>query len=305
VSDELMNTKEVAKYLNINEKQVYALIREGGTPASRATGKWLFPKRLIDGWIENTAREGMAQVRQRSDTVAGALLAAGSNDPLLDMLQTALRRRHPELYIFSANTGSTAGLAALNRGYTDIAWSHLWDQESGEYNTPFLSSHLPRIDAVVVNLFHREMGLIVAAGNPLGIADIEDLRKPGVRFVNRQGGSGTRLLVDYHLRQAGIDPEGVTGYGNEVCTHLEVGLAVLSRQADVGVATGSVSRLLGLEFIPLATERFDMILAKETYFKRCVQDFIETMRSDAFRRGVENLGHYDFRESGKILFAVN
>jgi excisionase family DNA binding protein len=305
MSDELMNTKEVAKYLNINEKQVYALIREGGIPASRATGKWLFPKKLIDEWIESTAREGLTQARRKSGPLEEVLLAAGSNDPLLDMLQTAIRRRHPELYIFSANTGSTAGLAALNKGYTDIAWSHLWDPETDEYNTPFLSSHLPRIDAVVVNLFHRELGLIVAVGNPLGIADINDLRRPEIRFVNRQTGSGTRLLVDYQLRQAGIDPAGITGYGNEGCTHLEVGLAVLSRQADVGPATGAVSRLLGLEFIPLATERFDMILGKETYFKRCVQDFIETMRSDAFRRGVENLGHYDFRESGKILFAVN
>jgi len=305
MSAELMTTKEIAKYLNINDKQVYALIRTGGIPASRATGKWLFPKKLVDEWIEATARDGLARARQKSDAVAGALLAAGSNDPLLDILQTTIRRMHPELYIFSANTGSSEGLAALNKGYTDIAWSHLWDPESGQYNTPFISSRLPRVDAVVVNLFHRELGMIVAPGNPLGIAAITELEKPGVRFINRQKGSGTRLFIDYHLQQADVDPAGIAGYDREVFTHLEVGLAVLSHQADAGVATGSVSRLLGLDFLPLAKERFDMILSKESYFKKGVQDFIDTLRSNDFRRGVETLGHYDFQESGRIVFAVN
>jgi len=305
MSAELMTTKEVAKYLNINDKQVYALIREGGIPASRATGKWLFPKQLIDAWIESSAREGLSRARRQREKAAGALLAAGSNDPLLDILQTAIRRIHPELYIFSANTGSSEGLAALNNGYTDIAWSHLWDPETGRYNTPFIPSRLPRIDAVVVNLFHRDLGLIVAPGNPLGVRTIGDLGKPGLHFINRQDGSGTRLLIDYHLQRAGVDPLRIAGYEREVSTHLEVGLAVLSRQADAGVATGSVSRLLGLEFITLVRESFDMILAKETYFKKGVQDFIETLRSDGFRRGVENLGHYDFHASGKVLFAVN
>ena len=300
---EMMNTKEVAKYLNINDKQVYALIREGGIPATRATGKWIFPKKLIDEWIEATARDGLSQARQKSAAVSGALLAAGSNDPILDILQTTLRRMHPDLYIFSANTGSTEGLAALNMGYTDIAWSHLWDQESGQYNTPFLSSRLPRIDAVVVNLFHRDIGLIYAADNHLNIRDIEDLQQPDIRFINRQEGSGTRLLIDYHLKKAGIIADGIIGYENEVFTHLEVGLAILSGQANVGMATGSISRMLGLSFLPVTKERFDMILDKKTYFGKGVQSFIDTIRSDAFRKGVEKLGHYDFCESGKIMHA--
>jgi len=300
---EMMNTKEVAKYLNINDKQVYALIREGEIPATRATGKWIFPKNLIDEWIETTARNGLSQARQKSAAVSGALLAAGSNDPILDILQTTLRRMHPDLYIFSANTGSTEGLAALNMGYTDIAWSHLWDQESGQYNTPFLSSRLPRIDAVVVNLFHRDIGLIYAADNHLNIRDIEDLQQPDIRFINRQEGSGTRLLIDYHLKKAGIIADGIIGYENEVFTHLEVGLAILSGQANVGMATGSISRMLGLSFLPVTKERFDMILDKKTYFGKGVQSFIDTIRSDAFRKGVEKLGHYDFCESGKIMHA--
>jgi len=303
MSIEIMNTKEVARYLNINDKQVYALIREGGIPATRATGKWIFPKKLIDEWIETTARDGLSQARQKSAAVSGALLAAGSNDPILDILQTTLRRMHPDLYVFSANTGSTEGLSALNMGHTDIAWAHLWDPESGQYNTPFLSSHLPRIDAVVVNMFHRDIGFILAADNHLNITNIEDLKKTGIRFINRQAGSGTRLLIDHHLKKAGISADGIIGYENEVFTHLEVGLAVLSNQADVGVATGSVSRMLGLSFLSVAKERFDMIVDKKTYFEKGVQSFIDTIRSDTFRKGVEKLGHYDFCESGKILHA--
>jgi putative molybdopterin biosynthesis protein len=190
-------------------------------------------------------------------------------------------------------------------GYTDIAWSHLWDPESGQYNTPFLSSRLPRIDAVVINLFHRDVGLVFAADNPKKITGIEDLQQPGIRFINRQEGSGTRFLIDYHLNKAGIGKDGIDGYEQEVFTHLEVGLAILAHQADVGMATGSVSQMLGLSFLPVAKERFDMIIDKKIYFEKSVQSFIDTLRSDAFRKSVENLGHYDFCESGKIIYARN
>ncbi len=139
--EELMNTKEVAKHLGIHEKQVYALIKAKRIPCTRVTGKWVFPRRMIDEWIETNARSGMAEARKKSRRIEGALLAAGSNDPILDILKTYIRKTYPEFYIFSANTGSTDGLKALNQGYTDIAWSHLLDPKSGEYNIPFLSTY--------------------------------------------------------------------------------------------------------------------------------------------------------------------
>ena len=126
--------------------------------------------------------------------MGGALLACGSNDPILDMLQTYLKKTYPEFLILSANTGSTEGLKALNSGYTDLAWSHLLDPKSGQYNIPFLPTYLPDVKAVVVNLFHRELGLIMAPKNPFSIKGFEDLSKKGVRLVNRQKGSGTRVL---------------------------------------------------------------------------------------------------------------
>ncbi|MBM4325257.1 MAG: helix-turn-helix domain-containing protein, partial [Deltaproteobacteria bacterium] len=155
MSNEMMSTKEVATYLSIHEKQVYALIKSKRIPSTRVTGKWVFPRKLIDDWIESNAKTGLEQAKQKSKRIEGALLASGSNDPILDMLQTYLKESHPEFYIFSANTGSTDGLKALNMGYTDIAWSHLLDTKSGEYNIPFLDTLLPNVKPVVVNLFDR------------------------------------------------------------------------------------------------------------------------------------------------------
>jgi len=303
VARDLMSTKEVAEYLGINDKQVYALIKQQRIPASKATGKWVFPRRLIDEWIEGDAQAGLKEARRKSRKMEGALLAAGSNDPVLDMLYGGLRRQYPEFYVFSANIGSTAGLLALEKGFTDIAWSHLLDPETGEYNIPYLEKLIPSINAVVVNLFHRELGFVVAKGNPLGVAGFEDLMREDVRFINRQKGSGTRLLLDYHLEKAGLQQERITGYENEVLTHAEIGLSILSGEADVGIATAAVSALFGLGFIPIVRERFDMICDQSVFFQRGVQSLIGVLSGDLFRSRFSDLKGYDFKSAGRILFA--
>jgi excisionase family DNA binding protein len=305
MSEEMMSTKEVAKYLSIHEKQVYALIKSKRIPSTRVTGKWVFPRKLVDDWIESNAKTGLDQARQKSRKIEGALLASGSNDPILDMLQTYLKESHPEFYIFSANTGSTDGLKALNMGYTDIAWSHLFDPKSGEYNIPFLGTLLPNVKPVVVNLFDRDLGFVTTPKNPLGIRGFEDLTRKGVRFLNRQKGAGTRVLLDHHLKRLKISSSKISGYEKEVYTHFEVGLSILSKEADVGIATIAVSKLFGLPFIPITRERFDMILDKSTYFDKGVQAFIEILSSSEFRNRVERLGSYDFKHSGKILYSKN
>jgi len=233
------------------------------------------------------------------------LLACGSNDPILDMLQTYMKKTYPEFLILSANTGSTEGLKALNSGYTDLAWSHLFDPKSGQYNIPFLPTYVPDVKAVVVNLFHRELGLITTPKNPLSIKGFEDLRKKGVRLVNRQKGSGTRVLLDHHLKQLKIPPSKIEGYEKEVYTHFEVGLSILSKEADVGIATIAVAKLLGLPFVPIAKESFDMILEQKTFFHKGIQTFIEVLNSKEFRQRVEPIGAYDFKDSGKIIYSTN
>jgi putative molybdopterin biosynthesis protein len=216
-----------------------------------------------------------------------------------------MRKSYPEFYIFSANIGSTDGLKALNMGYTDIAWSHLLEPKTGEYNIPFLPTYLPDVQPVVVNLFHRDLGFVVAHKNPLRIRGFEDLAKKEVRLINRQKGSGTRVLLDHHLRRSKISTSIINGYEREVYTHFEVGLSILSKEADVGIATTAVSKLLGLSFIPITQERFDMILSKSTFFEKGIQAFIEVLNSEGFRNRVAKLGNYDFKSSGKILYSKN
>ena len=298
-----MNTKEVAQYLGIHEKQVYALIKSKKIPSTRVTGKWVFPKKLIDDWIDSSAKGVLEQARQKSKRIEGALLASGSNDPILDMLHTYMKKSYPEFYIFSANTGSTDGLRALNMGYTDLAWSHLLDPKSGEYNIPFLSTYLPNVKPIVVNLFQRDLGFLVAPQNPFHIRGFEDLTQKGVRFINRQKGSGTRVLLDHHLKRLKIPTSRIQGYEREVYTHFEVGLSILSKEADAGIATIAVSKLLGLPFNPITQESFDMILDQSTFFEKGIQAFIEILNTEEFRDKVERLSNYDFKNSGKILYS--
>jgi len=301
MSIELMNTKEVAKYLDIHEKQVYLLIRAGKIPCSRVTGKWIFPKKFIDEWIERSALDGIILAGNKIKSIEGALLTSGSNDPVLDMLLSSMKKDHPGFNIFSANTGSLSGLDALNTGLTDISFSHLYDPESGDYNTPYLKKHCPDRQPVVVNLFHRQIGFLINKSKVRHFKGWESLASKKIRFINRQKGSGIRIMLDQELGKRGIDQENIAGYDQEVYTHFEVGLSLVSNEADVGIASAAVSKILDLEFQPLVNERFDMILDKDTFFRPVVRAFIETLQSDQFKDRVEKIGHYNFKDAGRIL----
>ncbi|MDD5711530.1 MAG: helix-turn-helix transcriptional regulator [Smithellaceae bacterium] len=304
MSGELMGTKELARYLDIHEKQVYALIKAGRLPATKITGKWIFPKKMVDAWIERHAGQGIKEARRKSSHIEGAVLAAGSNDPILDVLLTVMKKSHPDYYFFSAVTGSTDGLKALNGGYTDVAWCHLLDPENGSYNTPaILAKLLPEVRPVVVHLFRRQLGLIVASGNPWRVGGIADLAGGRLRLVNRQEGSGTRILLDQRLAQSGLRKEEISGYEREVYTHFEVGLAVLSGEADVGIGSVYVAKMLGLSFVPLTEESFDMILSRDTFFSEGIQAFLEVLKSSGMRSQLAGLANYGFADTGKILYA--
>ncbi len=301
---EMMNTRQVAGYLGIHEKQVYALVKEGRIPCTRVTGKWVFPRQLIDQWIRSHAMEGLREEYRARPGAEYALLAAGSNDPVLDILLGTMKHEGEGFNIFSSSTGSSEGLRLLAEGATDIAWCHLFDPESGEYNIPYLARYLGARGAAVVHLFYRELGFLSSPSLDPPVRGFADLAGGRVRFVNRQKGSGTRLLLDYHLEKSGIDSSAITGYENEVYTHFEVGLAILAGQADSGIATVAVSRLMGLPFASIVRESFDMVLTKETFFEKGVQAFISALNSADFREKVAALGNYDFSDSGKIVYST-
>ena len=242
MSKELMNTKEVARYLDIHEKQVYLLIKAGKIPCTKITGKWIFPVKLIDEWLQNSIAEGVRKAGKRIHSVEGSLLASGSNDPVMDILLTTVKKYHPAFTIFSANTGSVNGLKALNAGLTDIAFSHLFDPRTGDYNIPFLKAYCPNHHPVVINLFYRRIGFLVGRTGRKIFNGWENLTDRRIRFVNRQNGSGIRMLLDEELGKRGIAPGEITGYDAEVYTHLEVGLSIVSDEADVGIASAAAAK---------------------------------------------------------------
>ncbi len=291
-----MNTRELAKYLGINEKKVYSLIEEKGLPATKVTGKWGFFKELVDHWLENSVENHPSVLHK----LKGFLMVAGSNDPLLDFALGEME--HSGLFPFFCNTGSTDGLSMLRDRKIHIASSHILDEEAGEYNIPMVASHFAEFRTVVVNFAYRQQGLILKSGNPLKIKGVEDLSKTKVRYINRQKGSGTRVLIDSFLNKTGIDSSNIKGYETEVSTHLDVGLRILRGEADAGAGIRATAHLLGLDFIPLKEERFDLLIPRDYFFMDEVQRLIEILNSGQFRSESARFGGYDTRDSGKVIY---
>lgn len=302
----LLNTREIAEYLQINEKQVYRLIRHGGIPCTRVTGKWLFPRSLVEDWVQQSARTQPLKmataltITERFGLDHG-LLVAGSNDLLFDVLLEETRQRYPEYLIYTTNLGSFGGLEALKQGRTHIALTHLRDQTTGEYNVAFLRQYFPLDTVVAITLWRRRVGFLQRP-DETSLESFTDLRQSKKRFINRQRGSGIRWLIEQKLQEEKIKPAQIKDYDVEAWTHWEVGLAVLRRQADVGVATESVARLLGLAFHPLVEERFDLVVLKEHYFTKPVQALLVVLTSDGLKTRAANLGGYDIRDAGKVAF---
>ena len=294
---ELMNTREVARYLGINEKKVYFLAKAGKIPCTRVTGKWTFPKKLIDQWIEEGASAVVKRKARTEERVF--LLAAGSDDPSLGILHDLYEAQTQPASFFMTTVGSSGGLAALRIGVADFATAHLLEPSRAGSNET--SVGLFPTDAVIVELFYRELGLLVPRGNPKGIKSIRELARPKLRIINRQPGSGTRIYLDQQLARVGLNAKKISGYDTVVATHLEVGLKVLGGAADVGLATETTARLLGLDFIPITRERFDAVIPKERFFSRGIQVLLGTLGSREFRQQVEALGGYDASESGRII----
>ncbi len=239
------------------------------------------------------------------DTLDSTVVAIGSHDVTLDLIASELRRVDPKLTLASSNVGSLGGLLALRRGEAHIAGTHLLDEETGEYNVSFVRRYVPDEDIVLVTLVHRVQGLIVPTGNPKSIESLEDLTRGDVRFVNRQRGSGTRVLLDYLLKQQGIASGNVSGYEREEYTHLAVAAAVAGDVVDVGMGVLSAARALGMGFVPLSTERYDLAIPKQYYESAALEPLLSLIRSDDFKRQVDALGGYDTTATGDVAAEVN
>jgi putative molybdopterin biosynthesis protein len=203
----------------------------------------------------------------------------------------------------SANVGSQGGLIALQRGEAHLAGSHLFDPQTGEFNISYIRQYMPGIPVKVVALAYREQGLLVKRGNPLGIKSLEDLGRSGraVRFINRQRGAGTRVLLDYHLNLLGISPEKIQGYNQEEYTHLGVAAAVASGRADCGLAIAASAQALDLDFVRLFQERYDLVIPKEHAETLLLAPLLELLKGQAFRDAVSKMKGYDVAVMGTLI----
>jgi putative molybdopterin biosynthesis protein len=227
------------------------------------------------------------------------IVVTGSHDLILDLATSALRERDPRVTLASANVGSLGGLTALRDGLCHIAGSHLLDPGSGEYTLPYVERLLGDREVAVVRLAHREQGLIVAPGNPLELSGIEDLIR--VRYVNRQRGAGTRVLLDHELGRRGIEPAAVSGYAREEPTHLAVAAAVAAGRADCGLGVMAAARAFELDFVPVAREPYDLVLERDTLDDGLVAPLWDLLESTSFREAVTGLGGYDVAEMGRRI----
>ena len=237
------------------------------------------------------------------DEIARTIVAIGSHDLVLDLAASALRADDPLVTLASSNVGSLGGLVALRDGLCHIAGSHLLDPASGEYTLPYVDrvfgSSAP--DVAVVRLVHREQGLMVAPGNPLRLGGIEHLTRPGVRYVNRQRGAGTRVLLDHRLAGLGIAPDAISGYAREEPTHLAVAAAIAAGRGDAGLGITAAARAFGLDLVPVTWEPYDLVVTPGALGSPLLEPLWALLQSDRFQAAVTGLGGYSAKEMGRRL----
>lgn len=300
MDESFLSTRQVAKFLDVNEKMVYTLISEKGLPATKVTGKWRFPKRLIEQWLENhiVNHPGPDQSASRP----GLIVFAGSNDILLERSLALFNRKHRKYLAVFGNVGSMGGVLALGRGLCHVAASHLMQEDEQEYNFEFIYEKFSGKQPAVVNFAKRRQGLVVAPKNPKGLQSIAGLGKPGIRIANRPKGTGTRLLTDTLLDKAKISKKRIKGYDREFRSHIDVALEVAAGRADAAMAISPVASLLGLGFIPVKWERFDLLICRERFFEKGIQLFLGLLHDSVFRDLARTLGGYDLELCGKIVY---
>ena len=233
--------------------------------------------------------------------IKNTIVAVGSHDNTLDIIADQIKAGHSSLTLSSSHVGSMGGLMAIKKGVCHLAGSHLLDIYDGSYNISYIKKYLPNRKVKLINLVFRDQGLIVSPGNPKTIKGIEDLDRNDITFINRQAGSGTRILLDYKLNQLGMEPEKISGYDNEEFTHMSVAVAVLSGSVDVGLGIFAAAKALNLDFIPVVTEQYDLIIPEEYFEWENIQILLKTISTKEFKDRVEALGGYSTEKTGEII----
>ena len=235
------------------------------------------------------------------EKLKNTVVVIGSHDPLLDELGDMLHVADGDVYMSSSHVGSMGGIMAIRRGEAHAAGCHLLNTENGEYNISFMKKYFPKGGVRLVRCVGRQQGLMVAKGNPLGIEKFADIAQNGVRYVNRQKGSGTRILTDYLCKQNGLDTTAIYGYDREELTHTSVAAQIVSGSADAGMGIYSAAKLYDLDFIPICIEEYDLIVPDHAWDTPMVQQMIATLKSEEFKTKILGLGGYTVENPGEII----
>jgi putative molybdopterin biosynthesis protein len=309
---EVEPTRKIASKLGVEEFVRVKLGRVGkrvvATPLPRGAGS-ITTLTEADGIIRiPNHMEGIgenepvrAELLRPSNTLENTIVAVGSHDNTLDVLYDRIRASHSYVTLSSSHVGSLGGLMAIRKGLCHLAGSHLLDLEDGSYNISYIKKYLPETPVKLINLVLRDQGLIVPKGNPKKIEGIADIGREDIRFINRQAGSGTRILLDFKLKQLNIDPNIITGYKNEEFTHMSVAVAVLSGSADAGLGIYAAAKALNLDFIPVVTEQYDLVIPDEYFNIKIIQILLHIINSDDFKSRVSALGGYHTDKTGQLI----
>ncbi len=294
---QFLDTQQVADYLGVHEKQVYTLVHDRGLPATKITGKWIFPRHLVDRWLEASVIN-MPDLQSFLQNAPDLLLIAGSDDPLLVRLLALFRTRHTETLVLQSRAGSRDGLTALKKGLVHLACVHLVDPEGG-YTTRHIREYLGD-DIAVVHFAGRQQGLILEPGKLESVGNLAGAFTMDFRWALRDVGTGTRVLMDMEMDRLGIDPGHVTSGAVSSLGHMDTALLIRFGQADAGFGIQSAAQLTGCDFLPVRMEQFDLIIRKENFFLTRIQELLALLREDDFTFLAESLTGYDLRDTGKI-----
>jgi molybdate-binding protein/DNA-binding transcriptional regulator YhcF (GntR family) len=283
---------------NMNEDIVRSL-SQGFRPEELEAAFYLSLERWREErQVEPKSPVGAALTRGKNKVIR----IVGSHDLALNILLDLLRQRVKGLKTEVIHAGSLGGLIALQEERADLAGTHLLDEETGEYNFPYIKRILPGREIAIVNLSYRIQGLMFAQGNPRKISRLDDLRRPDVVFVNRQKGSGTRVLLDLQLKRQGIAASDIRGYNEEFNTHLEVASHIAKGNADVGLGIEAAALSCGLAFLPMFRERYDLVIPMANYRSPRFAPMLEIIASDEFKKIVDRVGGYDTSQTGATTF---
>lgn len=299
-----LTAAEAAKILKISKYTLYELVKRGELPAHHIGRQLRIDPTVLDSYLRGTLSHNTTLPATMPSNTPGlpVIRFSGSHDPVVELLFEFLKHATIPIESSISFNGSMDGLIALYRREADISGAHLWDECSKDYNISFVKHVIPGESVCIVNLVQREQGFIVAPSNPLHLKTWEDITVKGLQFINRQKGSGTRLRLDAYLKSANISPSRILGYEHEETTHSGVACLVASGQADVGVGVKAAAQRLGLDFIPLFQERYDLVCLGKTAKSPVWQQLLEVLRSPGFIQAIHQQKGYDTSLTGKIMF---